>query len=323
MAALEQTANTAAITSETTNTVASPSASIYGGGYWASSPAQISFFAMLKAMEAQMAAANAYADYQEEIWDPNNENSMFKMWQQEIYNTERAKIDEADQIRFQAGESIGSAVCSVANAAGSFIPGGQESKNAQKAVENSTGAQKGITEIQNNPSRAGTGVGDEGTPSISHEDTEAVLARLKTHRFDENDSGEGLDHRPLGPDKPSYKEALECQKPETVNEHAELINKQVDNAYGRRNAAENTRQRYSQIISGISNMLQGINTATMKFYEAEQAVKQGEDNALATAARNGKDTMDKICETDRQANLTAINNASQILQILASLEKAG
>jgi hypothetical protein len=323
MTTSQQATNTVTATPETTNTVAAPSASIYGGGYWASSPAQISFFAMLKAMEAQMDAANAYADYQEEIWDPNNENSMFKMWQQEIYNTERAKIDEADQIRFQAGESIGSAVCSVANAAGSFIPGGQESKNAQKAVENSTGAQKGITDIQNKPSRADTGAGDPEAIDPNDQQTQAVLARLKTHRFDENDSGEGLEHRPLGDGTPSYKEALECQDPETVNEHAELINKQVDNAYGRRNAAENTRQRYSQIVSGISNMLQGINTATMKFYEAEQAVKQGEDNALATAARNGKDTMDKICETDRQANLTAINNASQILQILASLEKAG
>lgn len=306
-----------------------PSASIYGGAYWASSPSQVSFFAMLKAMELQMDAATAYAEYQEKIWDPNNKNSMYQTFKKEFDCTKQAMKDKAQETRFAAGESIGAAACSTASAGANFVPGGQESKAADQAVENTTAAQDQMKAIQNDPSRTATGMGDRDHPGRADPaKTNQVLDRLKVQQFKETDidpaTGKPVDlnHKPIA-GGPSYKEALEVQNDAVVNEHAERINEQVDNAYARRNAAENSRQRMGQMYTSLAGVAQGVNTSTMKFCEADEEKEQGEDNADVTAARTSKETMDKICQTDADANHTAVSNASQILGILANMEKAG
>lgn len=309
-----------------------PSASIYGGAYWASSPSQVSFFAMLKAMELQMDAATAYAEYQEKIWDPNNKNSMYQTFLKEMKYTKEAMTDKAQETRFAAGESVGAAACSTVAAGGSFVPGGQEAKDADQAVKNTTAAQDQMKAIQNDPSRTTTGLGDDLSRSpggarvpkgyeADSAKTDQVLERLKVQRFSEKDAVD-LNHKPIA-GGPSYKEALEVQNDTVVNEHAERINEQVDSAYARRNAAENARQRMGQMITSLTGVAQGANTSAMKFCEAEKEKEQGDDNANTTAARAGKETMDKICQTDADANHTAVSNASQILGILANMEKAG
>lgn len=297
-------------------------------GGWALSPSQLSFYALLEAMRANMEAANAYAKGQETIWDPSNNNSMYDLFMKEYNSTIAAGAAQADATRFQAGESIINAGMAVVSAGGSFLPGGKEYNEADSEVKNAENTQsqlKGMLADRTNP-RAMLGGGDEGFEMQPRrfgydelgEQDQAVLDRMDAESF--RKCPEGLDTHPDGGAR-SYREVLETCTNKEISERLESVNDELDEAYKRRNAAENDRQRKSQLINALSQIGQGAGGATMRFEQANKQNEQANEQAAAAAGKMGQTIYQAITKTDDDAQRSSYSSAGGVLQIIAGMER--
>ncbi len=294
-----------------------PSVSVFGGAHWASSPAQVCFFAMLLAMEQQMKAANAYAQYQQDIWDPakgkNGMSMMTSMIMADYNKTIEAANDQAAATQKTAIESGCNAGLSAVSAGATASMGSEEVKTAQEQVNNSTGAQKEMQAAVDN-GRSTTTMSDRDGSDTA---TQNTLKDLEAKDFKQP--------KPAGQEghlSDQEKAALGVADRDEQNAQLKNVKEDVNNAYNRLNAAEMDRQRQSQFISSITQMAQGASQAACRGAQSIDQANQGQDQADAQVAKMGKDNFDKMLQTDVEGNQSAKNSASQTLQILVQMEKS-
>lgn len=302
-----------------------PSVSVFGGAHWASSPAQVCFFAMLLAMEQQMKAANAYAQYQQDIWDPakgkNGMSMMTSMIMADYNKTIEAANDQAAATQKTAIESGCNAGLSAVSAGATASMGNEKVEAAQERVNNATGAQKEMQQVIDN-SNSTQGMSNRRASAATQESNDIV------GRMGGRDFAAGKPAGQEGYLSQQEKDALSVAPAEKdghlhgQNDQLKIVKEDVKSAYDTLNAAEMDRQRQSQFISSITQMAQGASQAACRGAQSIDQANQGQDQADAQVAKMGKDNFDKMLQTDVEGNQSSKNNASQILQILVQMEKS-